>query len=544
MVLLVLFVLAGTTAAALPTLVYRDDPEYALARRLALAAGSAPPSAVSPLTAGELRLVLDEIDLDALPAGLVPEYRALRRRLTGDPEGDPVGSIGLVFSPELYLHTSGEPDAWRYWYPHRRPVLSMPIRAKPLAPLVIEFDLDWRRNYPFFPGTDRDTPNPNPVTNVPVDVLESDVQFPFRALVSAGGERWSLQYGRGLVALGSGESGSLFLSDHVDYHEYLMASVWGRLFTYRALYLDLEAHYTGGDAVDNRMFFAHRIEMRPAPWLSLAANDGWIYAGPPLELRYFNPLMIMHSWFLPQRGNSLLNFEAAIRPVRGLEVYGHFAIEQLQIALEEERGYAADDPDALGFLAGVEYALPIPVGWLTVGMEWVHLDPWMYIGRNLPTSFTYRRLVQAEHVRNPEGVPVGDKVLVEKPLGYPAGPDYYEVLVHATADLRERLTLGLQARLAAKGENELGRPVEVEDPADAARRTPSGDAPQRLLHARLAADVLIGELRLSSVPLELRAGAVVDAIRVLNRGYEAGRVLRDLQFSPYVSVRVRHDFRR
>ncbi len=538
----VLFVMLATTVAALPTLVHRDDPVYAQVRRLALAAGSAPPSAVSPLTAAELLLVLGQIDLDALSADLVAEYQEVTRRLRPEPDGAPFGSVGLVLSPEFYLHTSDDPGTWRYWYPHRRSVLSVPIRVKPLVPLAIEFDLDWRRNYPFFPGTDHITPNPDPVTNVPFDVLESDVQFPFRALVSAGGEHWSLQYGRGLVTLGSGESGSLFLSDHVDYHEYLMASVWGRLFSYRALYLDLEAHYTG--PVDNRMFFAHRIEMRPAPWLSLAANDGWIYAGPPLELRYFNPLMIMHSWFLPDRGNSLLSFEAAVRPVHGLEVYGHFAIEQLQIALEEERGYAEGDPNAFGFLAGLEYAVPLPVGWLTVGAEWVHLDPWMYIGRNLPTTFTYRRLVQAEHVRNPEGVPVGAKVLVEKPLGYPAGPDYYEVLVHAKAGLRERVTIGVQARFAAKGENELGRPVEIEDPADAGRRTPSGDAPEYLLHARLAGEVLIGEFVLSSVPLELRSGAVVDAIRVLNRGYEAGKILRDLQFSPYVSVQLRHDFRR
>ncbi len=538
---MILLVLVVTTATTLPMLVYRDDPAYVLARRLALAAGSAPPPAMSPLTAGELLLVLDEIDLDALPAGLVREHRELRRRLTVDPEGEPVGSIGLVLSPELYFHTADAPDVWRYWYPHRRPLLSMPIRAKPLAPLAIEFDLDWRRNYSFFPGTDHVTPNPDPATNVPFDVLETDVQFPFRALVSAGGERWSVQYGRGLVTLGFGESGSLFLGDHVDYHEYLMASVWGRLITYRALYLDLEPH---PDPVDNRMFFAHRIEMRPAPWLSLAANDGWIYAGPPLELRHFNPLMIMHSWFLPQRGNSLLNFEATVRPARGLEIYGHLAIEQLQIALEEERGYADDDPNAFGYLAGLEYVMPLPVGWLTVGVEWVRLDPWMYMGRNLATSFTYRRRVQAEHVRNPEGVPVGAKVLVEKPLGHPAGPDYHEVLVHAKASISGRVTVGVEARFAAKGENELGRPVEVEGPADAGRRTPSGDAPEYLMHARLAADVLIGEFALSSVPVELRSGAVVDALRVLNHHHEAGTILADLQFSPYVSASVSHDFRR
>ena len=534
-----LWFLAAAAASAGPTLVYRDDPLLIQARHLALAAGSTPPSLTSPMTYSELSLVLDMIDADALSGDLLDEYRALRRSIADEPGPEPTGSVGIEATVEAYLQTSGDPGAWRHWYPDRRPVLSIPMRAWPVPHLYVEFDLDWRKNYPFFPGTAFETVEPNPVSNIPVNLLVTDVQFPFRALVSLGGERWSVQFGRSLVSLGSGVSGSLLLSDHVDYHDFLMASVFGRLFTYRALYLDLEAWRTAAIPVDDRMFFAHRIEMRPFPWLSLAANDAFIYAERPIELRYFNPLMLMHNWFVPRFGNSLLSFELAVRPLRGVEVYAHLAIEQLQNEVERQRGYADDEPEAFGYLAGIEYSQPVrlggqPAGWLTVGTEWVLLDPWMYLGRTDLNTFSYRRRVQAEHV-----LPVGAKVLVEKSLGYPAGPDYYEILLHGRLDLLSRYSVGFEARYGAKGENYIGRSLEVADADDAMRRTPSGDSPELYLHGRIAADVVVGRFSLGRVPLEVRSGAIFDALRVLNRGHEDGTTLRDLQLSPYLSIGTR-----
>ena len=536
---MLLLVLAATAVAAGPTLVYRDDPLFAQVRRLALAAGSTPPSLTSPITYSELSLVLDMMDVEALSNELLEVYRKLRQRIAEEPGHEPFGTIGIETTGEAYLHTSDDPGAWRYWYPDRRPFLSIPIRVWPVPGLHIAFDLDWRKNYPFFPGTGLETIDPDPVSNLPLKLLDTDVQFPFQALVSLGGERWSVQFGRSLVSLGSGASGSLLLSDHVDYHDFLMASVFGRLFTYRALYLDLEAWRTAATPVDDRMFFAHRIEMRPFPWLSLAANDSFIYAERPIELRYFNPLMLMHNWFVPRFGNSLLSFEMALRPLAGMELYGHLAIEQLQNEIERQRGYADDEPEAFGYLAGIEYSRPLKfdgrtAGWLTVGTEWVNLDPWMYLGRTDLNTFSYRRRVQAEHV-----IPAGAKVLVEKSLGYPTGPDYREILLHGRLDLFSRYTVAVEARYGAKGENDIGRSLEVADPADALRRTPSGDSPERILHARVAADILVGRFTLGSGPLEVRTGAIFDALRVLNRGYQEGNTLRDLQLSPYLSIGTR-----
>lgn len=533
---LVLF--AGVAASPLgadPSLVARDDPLYREVRRLALIAGSPPPSRMSPLTRYELLLALERIPAEALSGRALADYRRTREALEDAAAfAGPRASAAVRTTLEGYLHTGDEADEWRYSYPDRAPLLSVPLRVRPLAAVAIEFDLDWRKNYATFPGSSVTTVNPDPFTNIPFDVRETDVQFPFHAVVSLGGPRWSVQAGRARLSAGSGEGGSLVLSDHVEFHDFLMASVYGHLATYRAIYVDLEAWTNASVTADDRMFFLHRIELRPTSWLSLAANDGFIFAGKPIELRYFNPLMVMHSWFVPLYGNSILLFEAAVRPFAGLEVYAHLSIDQLQAGTELDRDYSASEPEALGYLAGVEYTRPFDAGWITVGTEWVFLDPWMYLGRTLLGSFTYRRRVQAENA-----LPEATKVLVEKSLGYPTGPDSWEATVYARADLFERYALAAEAGAGARGENGVGRFLPVTDEADALRETPSGDAPEIVLHGRLAGDALIARFGDEARSRELRAGAVVDLVRIANDDHVAGAVYRDLQLAPYVSFTAR-----
>lgn len=545
--LVVLTLCVASVLFADPRLIYRSDPVYSQVRLLALQAQVAPPPRTSPITAAELTLTLDRISTADLTESQALEYQRLRDLLAvpnaevGSPvvpaaagsDFQPLGTIGLDLTTELYLHTASDPDEWMLWYPDRRSLLSVPIRSRPLDSLVIEMDLDLRKNYPLFPGSGLSTVVPDPLSNVPFNPLEIDVQFPFHALVSLGGERWSVQFGRSRVALGFGEGGSLFVSDHVDYHEFLMASVFGHFMSYRALYLDLESW--SSSPPEERMFFAHRIEMRPFPWLSLAANDGFIIAEMPIELRYYSPLMIMHSWFVPNFGNSILNFEFAVRPVAGLELYGHLGIDQMSSALERERGYADGEPQALGFLAGAQYVWSLAGISMTAGTEWVFLDPWMYLGRTELGSFTYRRRVQAENV-----LPAGAKVLIEKSLGYPTGPDYYEATAYAVSEFPGGHAAALEISFAAKGENNVGRFLPPVDTADALRVTPSGAAPEFMFHTRLAADAPLGAFDIGPAPLSLHAGGVLDFIRVVNNDNQPGAVLADLQFTPYLLASIRY----
>ncbi|MEE8440219.1 MAG: capsule assembly Wzi family protein [Spirochaetia bacterium] len=528
---------AAWAAPANPATATPNDPLYQSVRRLALLAGQSPPSAVSPISYGELEAVLRRMDVDRLAPEQQDQYRAALRRVVAGASTVPGGTIAIESTLEGYFHSADDVDEWLYWYPDRRSLLSIPVRVSPVAGFGISMDLDWRQNYPIFPGYEGiyETITPDPLSNVFADLRETDVQFPFHALLTAAGSGWSMQFGRSRIGWGLGHTGSLLLSDHVEYHDFLMASVFGRLISYRALYLDLEPWLNAGGTDPDRVYLAHRIEFRPSPWLTFAANEALIFHGKAIELRYLNPLMILHNWFIPQYGNSMINLELSVRPLRGLEVWAHLAVDQVQSALEKERSYTDSEPEAFGYLAGVEYAMPISDSWLTIGTEWAYLDPWMYIGRSIMGSLTYRRRVQAENV-----LPAGAKVIVEKSLGYPSGPDYYGVTGFAKLDLRTDfgtdLVLSLDMSFFANGENEVGRSLPPDDADDAARVTPSGPAPEFVTAARLTADATFLETELWGVPIELSGGALLDVVRILNNDHVSDALLWDVQFSPYISV--------
>ena len=532
-VVALLMVVGATWAApANPTTTTTDDPLFQSVRRLALLAGQSPPSAVSPISYGELEAVLRRLDVERLTAEQQDQYRATLRQVVVGASTVPGGTVSVESTLEGYFHSADDVDEWLYWYPDRRSLLSIPIRVSPVVGIGISMDLDWRRNYPILPGYE--TIDADPVSNVLTDLRETDVQFPFHALLTAAGSGWSIQFGRSRIGWGLGHTGSLLLSDHVDYHDFLMAGLYGELLSYRGLYLDLEPWLNTGGTDPDRAFLAHRLEFRPSPWLTLAVTEPLVFHGKPMELRYLNPFIILHSWFIPSYGNSMINLELSVRPVRGLEVWAHLAIDQVQSAIEEERGYADSEPEALGYLAGAEYVLPLTGAWLTVGTEWAYLDPWMYIGRHIMGSFTYRRRVQAEHV-----LPTGAKVIVEKSLGYPGGPDYHGVTGFAQldigADSGADLVLALDVSFFANGEKEVGVSLPPDDEADAARVTPSGTA-EYVTAARLTADGTFLETELWGVPIALSGGAVLDVVRILNNDHVSGALLWDVQFSPYISV--------
>lgn len=518
-----------------PNLSEPGDAVYESVRRLALVAGQSPPSAVAPVSYAELEAVLRRVDVERLPEELVDQYRELLHTLSEEAIQVPFGTVGIETTTEAYLHTSGDAGEWLYWYPDRQPLVSLPLQVMPLPGLAIDFDLDFRKNYPIFRGYEStyETVNPDPWSNIPGDLRETDIQFPFHALLSAAGRGWSVVFGRSRIGWGLGHTGSLLLSDHVDYHDFLMASVTGGLASFRALYLDLEPWLDGGGTDPERLYLARRIELRPARWFTLTASEALVFHGKPIELRYLNPLMVLHSWFIPDYGNSMINLEASVRPVSGLELYAHLAIDQLQSKLEEERAYAADEPEALGYLAGARYVAPLPgaASWLTFGTEWVFLDPWMYIGRSVMGSFTYRRRVQAENV-----LPAGTKIIVEKSLGYPAGPDYYGITGFAQLEIGECVSLSLDAGYYAAGENAVGRSLPPDDAADAQRETPSGEAPEQIVAGRLTVDGVLARIHLGGVPLVVEAGAVLDLVRIENNDHVAGAVFSDLQFSPYLTI--------
>ena len=547
----------GPARAGEATLVHADDALARAVARLCLAAQTAPPPAVSPLPATELERALLRIPAGRLSPRLQAEHRRLleltRARITPDslrPDGTadpltaqfapagngparpPAGRVGAVSTLEGYFHSGSQADEWRYAYPDRTSLLTVPVRVWPLPNLYVRVDVDLKQNYTTYPGTE--TINPDPLVNVPLDVREVHAQFPDVAVLSAAGRHWSVQWGRDRAGWGLGETGSLILGDHNEYYDFVSAALVSDLVSYRALYVDLEPWTDGGGTADERAAIYHRLEGTFFPWLTATANELMLFTNKPMELRYLNPFYFMHNYFIPGLSNSLVSLELALRPLPGLEIYGHFAMDQIQSGLERERGtYVNYEPEAFGYLAGARYTMPIAPGWITMGTEWVFTDPWMFLGRTRLQSLTYRRRVQAENVD-----PNGTKIIVERSLGYPEGSDYYGITLYTDAVLWTHYRLTAQARYAVKGENTVSRPVDVADEADALRETPSGPAPETRLEGRLEGRADLARFPVLGLPARLEAAFTLDLIHEWNDDQNEGRRYTDVQFSPSITFSV------
>ncbi|GAB1455633.1 hypothetical protein MASR2M48_09400 [Spirochaetota bacterium] len=173
--------------------------------------------------------------------------------------------------------------------------------------------------------------------------------------------------------------------------------------------------------------FLHRFEALLGGRVALALVEGLMVGGVEPDLAYANPFLILHNRFAWnatsfESAASVLGLELRFNPWRYMELYGSFAMNQLQTSYERER-YAGDAeaiPNAYAWLAGGEGAYPFMGGWIRASLEYVFTNPWMYIRENRFTSFTWRRRLTSNVA--------GADQLCDSFIGYRYGPDARSVL--------------------------------------------------------------------------------------------------------------------
>ena len=188
---------------------------------------------------------------------------------------------------------------------------------------------------------------------------------------------------------GVGETGNLIVSDSPDYHDFARLTGYWRRFKYSGLWLGLASQYDTYNAppqntTDNytnnpRNFLLHRIDIAVLDRLSVSIMEGILVGGVPLDLVYFNPVMIFHNLFRWHDASSILALEAAFNPWRYMELYGEFVLNEFATAFEQTRYPEDRIPNAFGCLGGVRARIPLGAGYLDGGGEFVYVNPWMYL---------------------------------------------------------------------------------------------------------------------------------------------------------------------
>lgn len=293
-----------------------------------------------------------------------------------------------------------------------------------------------------------------------------DQREPSRAFAVAGGEGWSIEIGRDRLAMGTGVSGSLILSNTFPYHNLLRFSLFGTKYKY-SFVMSFLPHM----ADENRgilYYMTHRFECRfLSDSLYIAANESIMYKNDNgnLDVRYVNPVMYFHNYFISGLANSIVDFEASWSFSKGWNLYFQFALDQFVTPWEIKDGDRTD-PLAFGALIGLTHVSRLGNGYLTLSAEGAYTMPYLYLrATNIPPD---------QHVQPQDDPGLGYIGLYRGNrffLGYTYGNDAVVFNIRGTYKVVADLEISADLLFMLNGEKNIWSLFDMADKSFA----PSGD---------------------------------------------------------------------
>ena len=376
---------------------------YAEMDALYLARGLAPPSSSRPWTVSEAQMILERIDPRFLNQREIKLYNSIESEVNKPlrflPGNDFSFDVALDLALEAYAHTNTNDfilnEDWGYGYEERQPPIKLSVEMGLYSWFYFFTDLQYSRNLYNEKDSTRSVQDIDQtigaetsfsynysfpwkswaysrsfLTNIPVELNEFDFDWPKRANISVGGERWNLSMARDNIQWGRGQSGNFVIDSHRDYDEYARFSAFSDRFKYE--WLNVFYPVTGMDGVF-KFFMGHRLEFRVLPSLVFAVSEDVMCRSGDFNLRYINPAFVYHQWYDRSVFNSLAHLELDFVPFRGYRLYSQLVIDQFEAPWE-----SGDEPGAWGILAAIEHARPALSGFLTLSLEWAYTSPLLY----------------------------------------------------------------------------------------------------------------------------------------------------------------------
>ncbi len=399
-----------------------NDQVYTYIRDLYILEGLALPSTTGPWSGSELNLMLSRIDRAGL-SGISASLYDSASDILGSDAARPSFKAGLEIDAELYINTNSEStffrgrENWVRGWANERPFLNLITEEQIGKSFYGYFDLsigvakDWKSGA----STERRFGDSLLWCNIPFlmanDMKQLDFNMPLRAFVSAGGDNWTFQIGRDRLSWGNGTTGNLVIGDHLKYHNMARFTAYDNSFKYTFLvsaFPHPQMYYTVTDAQTNTMkysvngsnmvgngqsqymngiaaFIGHRLEWRITPKISFTLTEGVMYMSKDnkIDLIAFAPAYLYHNNYTRSNTNSILAFEADWAFAKGFNLYGQMVVDEFILPGEQDPKTATPaskaEPNGLGFIAGLTYAMGLGNGILTANVEGAYTSPYLYL---------------------------------------------------------------------------------------------------------------------------------------------------------------------
>jgi hypothetical protein len=544
--LLSLFVAAGAWGQNRQEIIPVDDDAYVYLDLILLESGFPQISTFRPFTAQEFDEYLALVPPGRLSAEGSRMLELIEERLDRRPLLEESGLLGfsseLEVNAEYYAKRNADAD-YVSGYGDRLPMVSIPLDLWFFDSVYANSTLSVREDYRLSAGrwdsiayseeSGGDFVHDNH-WNFISDVLEVDFYFPFRALLSVGGPHWHFTYGRDSLSVGNGRRGNLLLSDFVDYYDTAILTTHWNIMKYTANYTYFEPWLTPLDQerlssgeyfmrikdyeLPYKALMMHHLELRPfisfprLPQVNLFIAEAIMFGSQYPQLRDFNPFMIFHNWFEYERSNDSFLLGISIAPVRFVELYGQYFLNEFDTEYEGGNNF----PGADGILGGVSAALPLPVGYASGWVEGARTDPLLYNRYHPLVNFVSRRRIWSY-------IEPDQMIWVDKPIGYFAGPDALTLSAGLEYRIGGLLTAEAGFMRVEKGEKETGSPYK-ETPGET---TPTG-IPE-------ISTIITFAFEVTPLPV-VSIGASIASVYDRNADHIEGAERRDLQFSAHLSI--------
>lgn len=524
-----------------------DSPAYAAIDSLYLEEGLVLPSAARPYSAAEFEMALSRIHRSSLSSAGERSYEIVagvihHRSLYTEP-----GGFAFNTTPTLTVagFVATDPSAVakgatnRFW--ERRPSLvNLPLEIWMGHLFYADFELPIKVD-PFLqnPGVVPAAKESN-VTNIPLSTAQVDFMLPLRAFLDLGGAHWNVQFGRDTLSWDDGSFGNLALSDNSLFYDFLRFTTYWNVWKLTSLVIDLPPYYPGqgtlllplppGASGENTLslsktLLAHRLEFRIYNRATLALNEMLMIGGKVPTLGEYNPLDIFHNWFIWEVAKSFASAELTVSPYRWFNLFGQFAVDQIQTPLKKDLYNTQSIPSAYGYLAGVRAIYPVAGGYLHLDGQFTRTDPWTYLagsagGAPEPWLNYYSRQRVVSNVLEAAG-------FLENPIGWWDGPDSQAFDASLSYTRPGSYSIKGEVDFVQHGVNTMDTTYRIG--STAAQMTTPGTNPINTLTLHLHADY-------SPLPY-LTVGADAYYVTVANVGHAVGQTASNLLAKAYVQVK-------
>jgi hypothetical protein len=329
------------------------------------------------------------------------------------------------------------------------------------------------------------------LTNVPSQWKRVDMFFPFRAFASAGGKWWHFQIGRDQVSFGTAHTGNLLLSSTPDFYDFARLSLFSPRFKYSALVIQnplvLSSSYYDPSKLKfgepeksmQRHVYIHRIDFKIFNSIAVGITEGLSVGDSPLEVRYLNPLMILHNFMsgddydewvasYNEMSSSIFSVDFNWTPAQAFSFYAQMVIDEFTTPWEVTSDTDNKTPGGMGYLAGIEFSRAFGAWGAQFYGEAAYTDPYLYVDNSPFAAFVWMRRMNRKSME-----------FRYRWMGHPEGRDAVVFAAGSRLSKDDRLMFSAELFFGIHGKHGMYWDWDRGD-VFAAEETPTGTPEKRL----------------------------------------------------------------